>query len=309
MHKPVLTHTTPAVAPALVLLVGILAVSAASTFIRLAQAMVPSLAIAAWRLALASLVLAPFAVARSRSQWQSLPARDWALLITSGIFLAIHFYAWISSLALTSVTASVVLVTTNPFFVALIGLFLFRQPLARSMPLALTVAFAGSVLIGWGDLGAGSNRLLGDLLALLGAVAVACYMLIGQRLRARLTVLAYIFPVYGTAAVVLMIASLVSGTQLSRYPPQAWLWLWLVALIPQVIGHSAFNWALGYLPATFVALAVLGEPIGSTLLAWLFLDETPKAASLIGGVLILTGIAIATLRGRQVSSSSASTDL
>ncbi len=284
------------ISPALVLGLGIVAVSTASTFIRLAQAAVPSLALAAWRLSFATLMVAPLALTTSRQEWRRLGRRQWWLVIASGIFLALHFYTWIASLAMTSVAASVALVSTNPLFVGLISHFALQERLRPATIVGMIVAVAGSAIIGISDLEAGSHQLLGDLLALVGALTVAVYLLIGRRLRGQLSLLAYIFPVYGTAALVLMVLSLVTRTPLLSYPPQMWLWLVLVALIPQVIGHSSFNWALGHLPATFVALTVLAEPVGSTVLAWWVLEETPTRVTVYGGLLILVGIAIATWR-------------
>jgi drug/metabolite transporter (DMT)-like permease len=291
----------PPIPPGFGLLVGVLAVSTASTFIRAAQADVTSLALAAWRLTFATLILAPFALTTQHKAWRELRRRDWWLMIASGAVLAVHFYTWITSLAMTSVAASVALVSTNPLFVGLLSYLVLKEPLNRRMVLGLFVAIVGSAVIGIEDAGGDSHRLWGDLLALSGAVAVAIYMLIGRRLRAGLSLLGYIFPVYGTAAVVLVVTALVAGVPLSGYPGSAWVWLVLVALIPQVIGHSSFNWALGHLPTTYVALAALAEPIGSTLLAWLVLDETPTWITLAGGGLILAGIGIATRPRRRRS--------
>lgn len=286
----------PPVPPGFGLALGVCAVSTASTFIRLAQADVTSLALAAWRLIFASLMLAPFALATQRKAWRALDRQDWWLMVISGTVLAVHFYTWISSLAMTSVAASVALVSTNPLFVGLLSYLVLREPLSRRTVVGMVVAVLGSALIGIEDAGGGTHQVWGDLLALSGAVAVAIYMLIGRRLRARLSLLGYIFPVYGTAAVVLMATALIAGVPLTGYPASAWIWLLLVALIPQVIGHSSFNWALGHLPTTYVALAALAEPIGSTLLAWLVLEETPTWITIAGGVLILAGIGISTRR-------------
>lgn len=293
--------------PEVGLVVGVLAVSTASTFIRLAQGVMPSLAVATWRLTLASLMLAPAALwprrdRRTRPEWRALSRADWGWLALAGAVLAIHFYTWITSLTLTTVAASAVLVTTSPFFVGIFSYFVFKEGLSRRMIAGMVLAFAGSVVIGVSDAGSGEHHLAGDALALFGAVAVAVYMMIGRRLRARLSLLGYVFPVYATAAVVLLTLALLSGTPLLGYPPAIWGWLVLLALLPQVVGHSALNWALGHLPATYVALAVLAEPIGSTVLAWWVLAEPPPTSALVGGALILTGLTLATLgRNRRVA--------
>jgi drug/metabolite transporter (DMT)-like permease len=148
-------------------------------------------------------------------------------------------------------------------------------------------------VIGLGDLGEGAHRLWGDVLALMGAVAGSGYFLIGRRLRARLSLLAYVFPVYCTAAVALALVVLIAGVPVLPQRQETWLWLILMALGPQILGHSSLNWALRYLSATYVTIAALGEPIGATLLAWWLLGERPSAWALTGGMLVLAGIVIA----------------
>ncbi|MBN1955790.1 MAG: DMT family transporter [Anaerolineae bacterium] len=279
--------------PHLGLVMGVLAVSTAATFIRLAQGEMSSLAVAAWRLALASLILAPFALALRWRELGSLTGREWLLAVGSGVLLAIHFASWISSLALTSVAASVALVSTNPLFVGLLSYLLLKEKPTRSMLTGMAIAVFGSAVIGLGDLGAGTHRFAGDFLALVGAIAGAGYFLIGQRLRARLSLLGYVFPVYGVAAVALVAVALCSRTQMVGHPPMTWLWLLLMAVGPQIVGHSSLNWALRHLPATYVTLAALGEPIGSALLVWWILDESPTWLAAAGGAMVLLGIAVA----------------
>ena len=283
----------PTVPASLILVLGVLAVSTASTFIRLAQADIPSLAVAAWRLTLASIILAPVTLATRHAELRSLSRREWLLALAGGVVLALHFAAWITSLAMTSVAASVVLVTTSPLFVGLITFLFFHEPMSPRLWAGMALALVGSVIIGVDDVGLGTHRLMGDVLALLGALAAAGYFLIGRQLRARLSLLAYVFPVYATAAVVLMLVSLLSGISLTGYGASTWGWLLLLALIPQIIGHSSLNWALRHLPVTYVSLSVLAEPIGSTLLAWWVLSEPPTWAAVLGGALILVGLLIA----------------
>ena len=284
---------SPFFPPRLVLVTGVLAVSTASTFIRLAQADIDSLAVAAWRLTLAAGILAPFALLTRRDELRSLSRREWLLALGAGLLLALHFAAWITSLALTSVAASVVLVTMSPFFVGGIAHFFLGEKLSRPLLLGMSIAMAGSVIIGLGDAGRGTHPLIGDLLALVGALAAAGYFVIGRRLRRRLSLVGYVFPVYGTAAIALLLVASLAHAPLSGYSESTWLWLLLLALVPQLIGHSSLNWALGHLPATYVSLAVLGEPLGSTLLAWIVLSEAPTAPAVCGGALIMAGLVIA----------------
>lgn len=272
-----------------------------------------SLAVAAWRLTIASLILAPFVLPKCRDEWRALTRREWLLVMTSGLILAAHFYMWITSLALTSVAASVVLVATTPLFVGVLSYIILKERMTRAMTAGMLVALTGTAVIGLSDAG-GTHGLTGDLLALLGALAAAGYMLIGRHLRApqasaaqetvTLSLLGYVFPVYGTAAVALMGLALLSGEKLTGQPAQTWLWLALMAIFPQIVGHSSLNWALGHLPTAFVALGLLAEPIGSTLLAWIVLREPPTSSAFTGGLLILAGIGIATTKKDKSTSGS-----
>ena len=285
------------VRPHLGLALGVTAASTAAILVRLAQAEAHSLVIAAWRMTIAVGIIAPVALAARLSELRTLSRGEWANAVASGLLLALHFAAWITSLAYTSVAASVVLVWTAPIFVGLAARILLRERLSSQMIAALAVATAGSALIALGDWHQETHRLLGDLLALIGAFSVAGYFLIGRKLRARLSLLGYVFPVYGTAAAALLVLAIASGVSadipLIPRQPTTWLWLCLLALGPQLLGHSSLNWALRYLSATYVTLATLGEAIGSTLLAWWLLGEQPSLWALAGGSLVLTGMAIA----------------
>jgi len=277
--------------PYLGLATGIVAVSFASIFIRLAEA--PSLVIAASRLTIASLILAPVALIRSREELRALTRADVRLALLSGLFLGLHFATWISSLEYTSVASSVVFVSTSPIFVGLASHFLLRERVSPKMFVGIAVAVLGGMIIGYGDFGLGVRELFGDLLAIAGAVAVSGYWLVGRKLRRQLSLLPYIFLVYATAAAFMIVLCLATGHSFSGYPRQTYLMFFLLAVVPQIIGHSSFNWALKYLPATFVVVSTLGEPIGSTILAHFILNEVPTLAKIGGGVLILAGIYVA----------------
>jgi len=280
----------PTISPYLVITIGIVAVSFASIFIRLAEA--PSLVIAASRLTIASLILAPVAFVRGREELRALTRGDLQLALLSGLFLGLHFATWISSLEYTSVASSVVFVSTSPMFVGLASHFLLKERVSRRMFAGIAVSVLGGSIIGFGGFGLGARELFGDLLALAGAVAVSGYLLVGRKLRRHLSLLSYVFLVYATAAVFLVAVCLAMGHTFSGYPRQTYLMFLLLAAVPQIIGHSSYNWALKYLPATFVGVGTLGEPIGSTILAYFILQETPTLAEIGGGVLILAGIYI-----------------
>lgn len=279
-----------------VLLGGILAVSTASIFIRFAQAQAPSLVIAALRLSFASLALAPLALTRQRAELARLSHREVLLGLLSGIFLAAHFATWISSLEFTSVASSVVLVTTTPLWVALAAPLVLKESIQRGVWLGMALALAGGILVALSQdaaAGAGARPLWGNFLAVSGAWAAAGYLLIGRHLRERLSLIAYIFIVYGMAALTLLIVMLAAGQTPFGYSPAVYGWLVALALIPQLLGHSTFNWALGRLPASFVSITLLGEPVGSIILAFLILKESPSGLELAGGACILLGIFLA----------------
>ncbi len=288
----------------LILAAGIAAVSSASILIRFARAeQIPPLVIAASRLLLASAVLAPLAWRQARNEIGALTRRELALAVVSGVFLALHFAFWISSLDYTSVMSSVVFVATNPLFVALASVLLLRETLPRITWLGILIAVAGGFIIGSADLGASQASLGGDLMALAGAVAGSAYVLIGRRLRAHLSLVAYVGIVYGVAAMILLIAALASGASFVGYSPYGYLLLVLLALLPQLIGHTSFNYVLKYLPAALVAVILLAEPVGATILAVPFLNEAPTPLKLAGGALVLAGIFVAMRTGEEAQPS------
>jgi drug/metabolite transporter (DMT)-like permease len=298
----------PPISPIVAIIFGILAVSTASIFIRFAQEEAPSIVIAAWRLTIASIILVPVAASTHKRELTSLKARELGLALLSGGFLAVHFATWITSLQYTTVASSVVLVSTIPLWVALLSPFTIKEPITRAVWIGLiftlvgvlVIAISDSCTIGLGGIScpSASNFLhgrafLGDVLALCGAIAGAGYLLIGRKLRASMSLVSYISLVYGMAAIVLIIFMLSAGESPFGYSPEIYLWMTLLAIIPQLIGHSTFNWALGYLSAAFVSITLLGEPIGSTILAYFILHEKPTIIKLLGGALILIGIYIA----------------
>lgn len=289
------------------LVTAILAVSTASIFIRFAQADAPSLVIAALRLTFATLLLAPLALTRHREELKKLTRREITLGIFSGLFLTVHFATWISSLEYTSVASSAVFVATGPLWVALLSPALLNERLTRAAIIGLTLALLGGTVVGLSDACVIHNgiqcpelgqilqgrAMWGNFLALAGAWAVTGYLIIGRKLRAKMSLVPYIFLVYGVSALGLMIVMFAAGQSPLGLPTQTYGWIFLLALIPQIIGHSTFNWALAYLPAAFVAVTTLGEPVGSAILAFFLLQETPSWLMIFGGFLILSGIYLA----------------
>lgn len=281
----------PAVSPRLALALAIAATSTGSLFVRLADA--PPLAKAFWRCGLCTLVLALFGWRSLRGDLARLGMRELCIALASGLALALHFATWITSLSYTSVASSVVLVDTTPLWVALLTPLLSRDRLERRLLVAMLFSVIGVAVVGVGDFRFTGTALRGDALALAGAWMAALYLLAGRSLRPKLSLVSYLVLCYGSAALILLVMALARGDQLVGYDGRTWLWLALLAWVPQLLGHSSYNYALGYLSAALVAVASLGEVFGAPLLAWIFLDETPPALTLVGGALVLLGVVLA----------------
>ena len=297
--------------PVIATTLGILFVSTASIFIRFAQAEASSLAIAAFRLVIASVVLIPLALWRDQESLRRLSRKDLAKAGLSGLFLALHFAAWISSLQYTSVASSVVLVTTTPLWVALLSPLVLKESIGKQVFIGLIVSLVGGLIVGLGNACGFQNgalicesvvfsgkAMLGNFLALFGAWMAAGYLLIGRQLRKKLNTIAYSALVYGVAAVFLSCIVLFRAEPILGYSSETYLWLLALGLIPQLLGHSLFNWSLKYISAAYVSLSLLGEPIGTIILALIFLQESPTLLEGVGAVIILVGIAVGSL-GRK----------
>ena len=273
---------------------GVIVVSSSSIMTRYAQADgLSSLSIAALRLVLASIVLTPFAFARNFGEIRALSRRDLLLALAAGALLAAHFATWISSLAYTSVASSTALVTTNPIWIAVASVILFHERMRKGLVAAIGFALSGSILIFLAEGGTGGaqpDAPLGNALALVGSLAVSGYLLIGRALRRRLSLLAYIWIVYTGAAIALVMVAIIAREPLWGFSPAGWALLLALALGPQLMGHSVFNWALKQLSATFIALAILGEPVGSAVLALILFDEGFSQLQIAGFALLLVGI-------------------
>ena len=275
----------------LALCASVAIISSASILIKLADA--PVLIIAAYRLGIAALVLLPLAFTLRRERLRALRRRDWLVAAVAGSFLGLHFIAWIASLEYTSVASSVVLVTINPIFVGLGMVVIFRERLHPLLVWGIALSVTGGILIGYSDFQVEGQALLGDALALLGAVFHSAYLLLGQRLRRRLDLLPYITAVYGMAALLVLAAALVTQQPFTGYAPATYLVMVLLALGPQLLGHTAYNWTLRYVSAAVVAVAILGEPVGASILAYFILDERLTLLQVGGGALVLLGIYLA----------------
>jgi drug/metabolite transporter (DMT)-like permease len=272
----------------LIIFIGVVSVSFAAIFIRLAEA--PPLVIGSYRLIIASLILWPLTLKYSRVELIHLTLRDLWLALVSGVFLGLHFGLWISSLSYTSVATSVILATSSPLFVAIASYVFLKESITRQIIAGIVVCFLGVGFICYGNWGIGADSFLGGILALLGAIAASGYMLIGRRLRRTMGLLVYSAIICSTAGILLLAASLIKGYPLFAYTGNTYFMMVLLALVPQLLGHLSLNWSLRFVSATLVTIAVLGEPVGANIWAFLILGEKPQLFEIIGSVFILAGI-------------------
>jgi drug/metabolite transporter (DMT)-like permease len=293
----------------LLVAVGVVAISVASVLVRLAdEADAPALAIAFYRCGMAAAILVPLGLLRHGDEYRALTRRQWRLAVLSGLALAAHFGTWIPSITLTTIAASAVLVQTTPIWVALLGRFFGERPTRRGL-LGVAVALAGTVVISGGGFDAGTRALIGDALALAGAIFGAIYVIFGRNLRQAVSLVTYTGIVYGTAALALGSVMLVSGTPFAGYRPEAWALFVLMTVGPQFLGHTVFNYLLAHMRAVAVSVALLAEPVGATILAFFVLAEVPAPLVLVGGVLVLAGVYIAIKAEARTDAGSASADL
>lgn len=274
------------------LVTAVLAVSTGAILVRWSDA--PSSVAAFYRVLFTTLPLLPVAAWRYREQFARIDRRDLGFATLSGIALAVHFASWFESLEWTSVAASVTLVQAQPVFVALGAWLLLRERVTRRIAVGIAVAVAGIVAMSLGDfLGGvlvGPAPLYGNALALFGAVTAAGYVLAGRSLRQRLALVPYVVVVYGVCTVSLLVLVLLQGHPLSGYPPREWAVFLGLAIGPGLFGHTVINWVLGYLESSVVSVSLLGEPVGATILALVLLGEAPTRFTVVGGVVVLSGI-------------------
>lgn len=308
------------------LLIGTMAISFAPILVRLAQDEgVPSLMIAASRLMLAAITLTPIVLRQHWERIRRLTRRELGLALLSGTFLALHFASWVTSLEYTSVLISVVFVTSSPLWVAILEFVFLKAKLSRQIIIGLVVAVVGGLLIGFAGQLASTEALveidqerefIGGILSLVGAVAMAVYLIIGRNLqrddptgkREKLSVIPYIWLVYGTAGLILLSWSLAIGIPVTGYSGSAYIWIIAMTVFPQLLGHSSLNYAVAYLPATVVSMVTQLEPIGSAILAYILFAELPLPLQIVGSIIIVFGVMLANFRqssSKQIQGESA----
>jgi drug/metabolite transporter (DMT)-like permease len=279
----------PSLSLSLLLLIGIIAISLSSIFIRWSSA--PISIMAMYRLLIMNVCLLPF-LAFHRHEITRIAPLNWVKLIISGVVLGLHFLFWMDSLRWTSVASSTTILTLEPILVMLGSLWLFRQKITRAALISMIIAITGASLIGWGDFSFSGTALQGDLLSLLGTFAIVIHVLVGKSLRAHMSAFVYSFFVFLFAGLILAFHNRVQGYSFTAYPPKEWVIFLLLALVPTLLGHYLFNWLLKYMSATSVSMSVLGEPIGATILAYFILGENITLLQVIAGSILLIGVAL-----------------
>src|SRR5699024_1307026 len=235
-------------------------------------------------------LMLPIILLKYNNEMKSVQKKDWILATISGLFLALHFILWFESLNYTSVASSVVLVTLQPVF-AFIGTYLFfGERFAPAAVISMFITLIGSFIIGWGDFQVSGLALLGDILALLGAIMITGYFLLGQQLRRNLSLMTYTFIVYGISAIALLFYNLIKGDHFFDYSIDLWGWFLALAIIPTFLGHTLFNWALKWLSTSTISMAIVFEPIGASILAYLILKESITSSQWLGGTIVIFGL-------------------
>lgn len=278
----------------LILTLGVLSFTLAPILVRWADE-APGLTIAVWRTVIAVLVLVPWAWPRIEGEVRRFSRRDVALIGGAGLFLGLHFIAWIESLYHTTVASASVLVTTSPIFLAGLGYAVLGEALRWRTVAAIVVAVIGAALIGWADAGAiamGGGALFGNGLALSASVLVSGYLLIGRVVRQKVSWLAYVVPLYAVAAATAVVTALVQGVPLFGFSWTFYALCAAMALGPQILGHGSFNYAVQFFPAAIVGMLALLEPVGASLLAYVFFDEVPPVLSVVGMGVVLVGVGL-----------------
>lgn len=280
--------------PVLGLVVAIGAISWGAILVRFSEA--PSAIAAFYRVLFTTLPLLPVAVWKYRTEFREIQRRDLVYATLSGLALALHFASWFESLEWTSVAASVTLVQSQPIFVALGAWLLLRERVSSQILLGILIAICGIVAMSFGDLIGGvlvgPDPLLGNSLALFGALMAAGYVLAGRSLRQRVSLVPYVVVVYSVCTVGLLVIAVGQGGSFTGYPAREWLIFIGLALGPGLLGHTVINWTLAHLESSIVSVSLLAEPVGATILAAILLSETPTAYTIVGGGVVLVGIAL-----------------
>ncbi|MCJ1909124.1 DMT family transporter [Planococcus ruber] len=278
----------PVVHPLIPIIIGVFSVALSAIFVKMTSA--DSGVTAFYRMLFSVLLMSPVFFMKYTQEIKKLSKRDWAFTSIAGIFLAFHFILWFESLNYTSVASSTVLVTLQPLFAFAGTYFFFKEKLSVKTLVSGAIAVLGSVLIGYGDFKISGSALYGDILALIACALITGYLLFGQDVRQRLSLITYTFVVYSFSTITLFFYIIAKGESFGPYPASEWMWFLLLAIIPNLLGHTLFNWSLKWVSTNVISIAILFEPVGAAILAYFILGELLSSSQIIGGTVVLCGI-------------------
>jgi drug/metabolite transporter (DMT)-like permease len=283
--------------PYLALAIGVISVSTSAILVKFSSS--PSGVIAFYRLFLSVLLLLPLFLTRYVAELRLITKRDWIYSMIAGIFLALHFILWFESLNYTSVASSTVLVTLQPLFAFIGTYFIFKEKISFMTIISGVIAIVGSAIISWGDFRISGSALFGDFLALFACALVTVYLMFGQTVRKRLSLITYTFIVYSFSSITLFLYVIIRNESFIPTQSSDWLYFFLLALIPTLLGHSLFNWTLKWISTSTISMAILFEPVGAIILAYYLLDEGLIWSQIIGGLIVIGGISLFVLDERK----------
>ncbi|MBL3853133.1 DMT family transporter [Bacillus anthracis] len=284
MKSPILSYC--------ILFFGVFALSTSAIFVKLADA--PAAIIAFYRLFFAALILLPLLLfnQNNRSELKTITRRQWGFGFISGLFLAAHYVLWFESLQYTSVASSTVIVTLQPLFLMIGGYFLFKERFTRGAVIGCLIAISGSIVIGWQDFKISGEALYGDILAFIAAGIITAYFFISQYVRKDLSLIPYSIISYGSSACFLGVFAYMQNESFIHYSTQTWLYFFGLAFIATILGQTIFNWLLKWMSATVISMSILGETIGTCILAYFILNETISLQQGLGITVIFIGLAL-----------------
>ena len=275
-----------------ILFFGVFALSTSAIFVKLADA--PAAIIAFYRLLFATVILLPLLLfnKRNRNELKTLSKKQWGFGFLSGLFLATHYVLWFESLRYTSVASSTVIVTLQPLFSMIGGYFLFKERFTKGAVIGCFIAISGSIVIGWQDFQISGDALYGDILAFMAAGIITAYFFISQHIRKDLSLIPYSVISYGSSACFLGIFAYMQQQSFIHYATQTWLSFIGLAFIATILGQTIFNWLLKWMSATVISMSILGETIGTCVLAYFILSETITLQQALGISIIFIGLTL-----------------
>ncbi|WP_411501292.1 DMT family transporter [Bacillus thuringiensis] len=284
MKSPILSYC--------ILFFGVFALSTSAIFVKLADA--PATIIAFYRLFFAALILLPLLLfnQNNRSELKTITRRQWGFGFISGLFLSAHYVLWFESLQYTSVASSTVIVTLQPLFSMIGGYFLFKERFTRGAVIGCLIAISGSIVIGWQDFKISGEALYGDILAFIAAGIITAYFFISRYVRKDLSLIPYSIISYGSSACFLGVFAYMQNESFIHYSTQTWLYFFGLAFIATILGQTIFNWLLKWMSATVISMSILGETIGTCILAYFILNETISLQQGLGITVIFIGLAL-----------------